>query len=143
VPLTRVYLALTPDDLAALSQGRPIGPPPLHAHAVTPALGRPGLATDEEELEHLAWLAATEEAAGRSAPRVLRRVVASADVDTATVLHPGEPDTASRVELSAPVDLRRVVSFHVDEEPGATGPTDLLWYDVTELAEVRALLSEE
>jgi hypothetical protein len=110
---------------------------------VTPALGRPGLATDEEELEHLAWLAATEEAAGRSAPRVLRRVVASADVDTATVLHPGEPDTASRVELSAPVDLRRVVSFHVDEEPGATGPTDLLWYDVTELAEVRALVSEE
>jgi hypothetical protein len=143
VPLTRVYLALTPDDLAALAQGRPLGPPPLHAHAVTPSLGRPGLATDEEELEHLAWLAASEEAVGRSAARALRRVVASADVDAATVVHPTAPDTASRVELSAPVDLRRVVSFHVDEEPGATEPTDLLWYDVTELSDVRALVAED
>jgi hypothetical protein len=142
VPLTRVYLALTPDDLAALAQGRPLGPP-LHAHAVTPSLGRPGLATDEEELEHLAWLAASEEAVGRSAARALRRVVASADVDAATVVTPTAPDTASRVELSAPVDLRRVVSFHVDEEPGATEPTDLLWYDVTELSDVRALVAEE
>ena len=76
----------------------------------------------------------------RSAGGTVRRVVASADVDAATVVHPTAADTASRVELSAPVDLRRIVSFHVDEEPGATDPTDLLWYDVTELADVRGLV---
>ena len=141
MPLTRVYLALTTDDLTALGEGRPLGPPPVHAHAVTPALGSPGLVTDEEELEHLAWLAAAEEAVFRTAGGRVRRVVASADVDAATVVHPTAPDTASRVELSAPVDLRRVVSFHVDEDPGATEPTDLLWYDVTELDEVRALVT--
>ena len=140
MPLTRVYLALTTDDLTALGEGRGLGPAPIHAHAVTPALGSPGLVTDEEELEHLAWLAAAEEAVGRTAGGKLRRVVASADVDAAIVMHPTDPDTASRVELTAGVDLRRVVSFHVDEEPGAGEPTDLLWYDVTELAEVRGLV---
>lgn len=141
MPLTRVYLALTADDLAALGGGRPLGPAPIHAHAVTPALGRPGLGTDEEELEHLAWLATADEAVGRTLGGTVRRVIASADVDAATVAHPTAPDTASRVELSAPIDLRRIVSFHVDEEPGATDPTDLLWYDVTELGDVRALVA--
>ena len=140
MPLTRVYLALTADDLEQLAQGRPLGPVPRPAHAVTPAVGRPGLVTDEEELEHLAWLAAGAEAAGRSADGTVRRVVAAADVDSATVVHPTSADTASRVELAAPVDLRRIVSFHVDEEPGASDPTDLLWYDVTELADVRGLV---
>jgi len=42
--------------------------------------------------------------------------------------------------VSAPVERRRIVSFHVDEEPGSTEPTDLLWYDVTELADVQALV---
>jgi hypothetical protein len=55
-------------------------------------------------------------------------------------VRPTAPDRPSRVEVSAPVELRRVVSFHVDEEPGATEPTDLLWYDVTELAAVRDLV---
>lgn len=141
MPLTRVYLALTADDVAALGAGRPLGPAPIHAHAVTAALGRPGLVTDEEELEHLAWLAATHEAVGRTAGGKLRRVVASADVDAATVVRPTAPDTASRVELSVAVDLRRIVSFHVDEEPGATDPTDLLWFDVTELSAVRGLVA--
>ena len=140
MPLTRVYLALTPDDLEALAQGRPLGPAPRPAHAVTPALGKPGLVTDEEELEHAAWVAATEEALSLSEGGSRRRVVAAADVDAAIVVHPTSADVPSRVEVSAPVELRRVVSFHVDEEPGATDPTDLLWYDVTELAAVRALV---
>ena len=140
MPLTRVYLALTPDDLEALAQGRPLGPAPRPAHAVTPALGKPGLVTDEEELEHAAWVAATEEALSLSEGGSRRRVVAAADVDAAIVVPPTSPDVPSRVEGSAPVELRRVVSFHVDEEPGATDPTDLLWYDVTELAAVRALV---
>ncbi len=142
MPLTRVYLPLTPADLTGLAEGRPLGPVPRPAHAVTPALGKPGLVTDEEELEHTAWVAATEEAleAADAAPR--RRVVAAADVDAAVVVHPTAPDVPSRVELSAPVERRRIVSFHIDEEPGSSEPTDLLWYDVTELAAVRALLDQ-
>jgi hypothetical protein len=142
VPLTRVYLPLTPADLTGLAEGRPLGPVPRAAHAVTPALGKPGLVTDEEELEHAAWVAATEEALEAADAAARRRVVAAADVDAAVVVHPTTPDVPSRVELSAPVERRRIVSFHVDEEPGSSEPTDLLWYDVTELAAVRALLDQ-
>jgi hypothetical protein len=142
MPLTRVYLPLTPADLTGLAEGRPLGPAPRNAHAVTSSLGKPGLVTDEEELEHAAWVAATEEAiaAPGSAPR--RRVIAAADVDAAIVVHPTSPDVPSRVEVAAPVERRRIVSFHVDEVAGSTEPTDLLWYDVTELADVRALVDQ-
>lgn len=140
MPLTRVYLPLTPADLTALAEGRALGPAPLTAHAVTPALGKPGLVTDEEELEHAAWVAATEEAIGPAGAGSRRRIVAAADVDAAVVVHPTSPEVPSRVEVSVPVERRRIVSFHVDEEPGSSEPTDLLWYDVTELAEVRALV---
>ena len=140
MPLTRVYLALGAGDLEALAAGRPLGPAPLAAHAVTQALGRPGLATDAEELEHAAWVAAAEEALSHTDDGTRRRVVAAADVDAAVVVRPTAPDGPSQVEVSAPVELRRVVSFHVDEEPGATAPTDLLWYDVTELTAVRDLV---
>lgn len=143
MPLIRVYLPLTAAHLAALAEGRPVGPVPIHAHAVTPALGKPGLVTDEETLEHDAWAAAADEAIALSQQGTRRRVVAAADVDAATVVHPTSADPPSRVELSAPVGLRRIVSFHVDEEPGASGATDLLWYDVTELPTVRALVGEE
>ena len=141
MPLTRVYLALTTTDLDSLASGGSVGPAPRRAHAVTPALGRPGLTTDEEELEHAAWIAAADEAHGSTRGGAVRRVIGSADVDAATVGFPTSPDVPSRVELSAPLDLRRFVSFHVDEEPGVTGVADLLWYDVTELADVRALVS--
>ncbi len=141
MPLTRVYLALTPEHLATLAEGGSVGPVPVAAHAVTPALGKPGLVTDEEELEHAAWLAAAGEAVEHSEGGTRRRVVAAADVDASTVTHRTAPGPPSHVELLAPVDLRRIVSFHVDEEPGATDAADLLWYDVTELDEVRALVS--
>ena len=143
MPLTRVYLALTPADLDALAAEGTLGSPPRRAHAVTPAVGTPGLTTDAEELEHLAWVAATEEAegaAGDAGAAGVRRVVAAADVEAEAVAHPTAPDVPSRVEVTEPVHRRQVVSFHVDEEPGATGTADLLWYDVTELDDVRALL---
>jgi hypothetical protein len=142
VPLTRVYLPLTPSDPTDLAEGRPLGPAPRLAHAVTQGLGKPGLVTDEEELEHTAWVAATEEALPAAAAAGRRRVVAAADVDAAVVVHRTATDVPSRVELSAPVERRRIVSFHIDEEPGSSEPTDLLWYDVTELAAVRALLDQ-
>jgi hypothetical protein len=138
MPLTRVYLALTPADLEALAGAGALGTTPVRAHAVTPALGSPGLTTDEEELEHLAWVAAADEA-GAGARDGSRRVVAAADVEAESVSYPTAADVPSRVEVADPVTRRQVVSFHVDEEPGATGTADLLWYDVTELDAVRAL----
>lgn len=141
MPLTRVYLALSPGDLDDLAAGRSVGPVPRPAHAVTAALGRPGLVTDEEELEHLAWLAAAAEAVSRADGGRRRRVIGSADVDSATVAHATAPDVPSRVEVTAPIDRRRFVSFHVDEEAGASDTADLLWYDVTELEDVRALVA--
>jgi hypothetical protein len=136
MPLTRVYLALSSADLTDLAERRPLGP----AHAVTTGLGRAGSAKDQEELEHAAWVAATEAAGALPGAAGRRRVVAAADVDAAIVVHSTSPDVPSRVEVSAPVERRRIVSFHVDEDPGASEPTDLLWYDVTELADVRALV---
>ncbi|NHA69524.1 DUF6912 family protein [Phycicoccus flavus] len=141
MPLTRVYLPVTAADLDALAEGGALGPAPVAAHGVTPALGRPGLTTDAEELEHLAWVAATEEAeALREGDE--RRVVASADVDSGDVTVPADGDVPSRVEVQGSVPTARVVSFHVDESRGDTGTADLLWYDVTELAAVLALLAE-
>ncbi len=139
MPLTRVYLPLTAEDLDDLCAGRDLGPLPLAAHGVTPALGRPGLTTDEEELEHEAWVAATEEASARAAGAL--RVVAAADVDSGVVTVPDRPDVPSRVEVGAPLARTRIVSLHVDETAGDTGTADLLWFDVTELDVVRSLLS--
>ncbi len=141
MPLTRVYLPITPADLRALADGMALRPIPRPAHAVTPALGKPGLVTDEEELEHAAWVAATEEAIAPPGAAPRRRVIAAADVDATAVAFPADPDVPSRVEVSAPVERRRIVSFHVDEDPGCCEPTDLLWYDVTELADVRAIVA--
>ena len=63
MPLTRVYLALTRSAPRGPRRRRGrSGPCRSLAHAVTPALGKPGLVTDEEELEHAAWLAAADEA---------------------------------------------------------------------------------
>lgn len=140
MPLTRVYLPLTAADLDALLEGRDLGPEPVAAHAVTPALGRTRIGTDEEDLEHDAWVAATEEAdALRENDE--RRVVASADVDSGVVAVPTSGEVPSRVEVLAPVPRSRIVSFHVDEHRGDTGTADLLWYDVTELGAVVELLA--
>lgn len=140
MPLRRVYLPLSPTLVTALPVTREIGPAPIMAYAVTPSMIRRGGALDDEELELQAWVAAAQ-AAERICGRQARRVIAAADVDDLMVEYP-DPSTDSpwTVSLDAPVTLRRIVSFHVDEEPGGTGVADLLWYDVTELAEVVALL---
>ncbi|MGL4744930.1 MAG: DUF6912 family protein [Dermatophilaceae bacterium] len=137
MPVTRVYLPIGRDAVDALASGRPLRCP-HPAHAVTEAVGRPGLVVDEEELEHLAWQAAVEHAAAFTADGVRRRVVAAADIDGGVVIPAAGPP--SQVEVTAPVERSRVVSFHIDERPGATGSSDLLWFDVTEVDAVRALL---
>ncbi|GGL28627.1 hypothetical protein H9L10_02915 [Phycicoccus endophyticus] len=140
MPLTRVYLPLTAADLEALVDGMDLGPPPLAAHGVTPALAGPGRPGDAEELEHLAWVAASEEAEALR-ERDERRVVAAADLDAGAVTVPAAGEVPSRVEVQVPVPRSRLVSFHVDEHRGDTGTADLLWYDVTELDAVLTLLA--
>jgi hypothetical protein len=137
---TRIYLPMTPDDVRRLADERVVGPSPLPAYAVTQRLERsssPDLV--EEELEYAALSEAAERAARLQGATVTKRVVAAADVDPAWV-RGVEDDGLAAVEVTEPVPLRLVVSFHVDETAGDQGLEDLLWYDATELDEVLRLL---
>ena len=119
MPLTRVYLPLTPADLTGLAEGRPLGPAPRNAHAVTPALGKPGLVTDEEELEH-DGVGRGRRGGHRRRPGP-HRAGGSSRRPTSTprswCTRP-RPTCRRASRSSAPVERRRIVSFHVDEEPG-------------------------
>ena len=144
--VVRVYVPLGRGDLEGLAAAGslPAGPgDPISAYAVTPALrsGAPGL--DVEDLEYAAFTDAVAAAAGvRESPHH-RRVVAAADADPSWVV-PGVADPASRVGLVAPVPLSRVASFHIDDASAvgvaAEEADELLWYDVTELDDVRSFL---
>ncbi len=138
MPLIRIYVPLDEAALTMLRNRREIGPAPVQAHAVTSAHDRAGLTTDDEALEYAALLAAAAQADGMR-PGAGRRVVAAADVEPALVEEVPDDDVATRIEVDAPVPLRRIVSFHVDEVPGGVEDADLLWYDVTEVEEVIAL----
>lgn len=140
---TRIYLPLTPAEVAELSRSAEVTP--TSAYAVTPAVRSDLPAADEEEREFVAMAdaiaaaGALRDSAGGD-PGSVKRVVAAADLEAAVVvISPARPGNArSLVGLQGPVPLRRIVSLHIDEEPG--GEDDLLWYDVTELEEVTRLL---
>lgn len=139
--VTRVYLPMRGSDVRVLRTTRRTGTPPVRAYAVTAALERNHSADRlEEELEFAALMDAATVARGLAAEG--RRIVAAADVDAVVVGPPsgGAGQWPSAVDLAEAVELRRVVSFHVDEEPGGADE-DLLWYDVTELDEVVRLTS--
>ncbi len=136
MPIVRVYLPLDAAALSTLRATGEVGPAPVAAHTALAASARPGIGNDDEEREYAAWSAAASDAADRAADGA-RRVVASADVDTAMVQRGSADDTA--VEIDTVVALPRIASFHVDEEPGGE-VADLLWYDVTELDDVITLL---
>ncbi len=139
--VTRIYLPLDGPGLRRLRATGRAGTAPVRAYAVTPALERANPADRlEEELEFAALVEAAT--AARDVAGAGKRVVAAADVDSALVGSPsgGSGPWPSSVDLSAALELRRVVSFHVDETPGGSDD-DLLWYDVTEIDEVVRLTS--
>jgi hypothetical protein len=137
---TRIYLPMTPDDVRRLAAEREVGPSPLQAYAVTQRLERSSAADLlEEELEYAALTEAVDRAARLQGSSVAKRVVAAADVDPEWVAGVEDQGLAA-VEITQPVPLRLVVSFHVDETAGDQGLDDLLWYDATELDEVLRLL---
>lgn len=113
----RVYLPSTVPRLQAALAAGEVGPAPLWAFAVTPALREWYVEGDAEELEY----AAMNEAA-RASLRLLdidpgavrRRVVLAADVPDASVTVRGDVDRAT-VSVGGAVPLSRVASAHVDE----------------------------
>ncbi|WP_141581226.1 hypothetical protein [Actinomadura sp. WMMA1423] len=119
----RVYLPSTLTLLAGVHSAREIGPAPLAAHAVTPALREWYAGGDLEELEYAAMTAAARSslrllAADPSVPP--RRVVLAAEVPDDQVSWArgdaalGNGDRAL-VELAAPVPWKRIASGHVDD----------------------------
>ncbi len=129
MPVARVYLPAGPGQVVALHRDRSL-PAGAHVLSVAPGSG--------EDVEHLAWLAAAE-AAALLVAHGERRVILAADVDVEHLApQPGSQPTVSA--LRRPLGLRRVVSLHIDEDPGGE-MTDLLWYDITELPVLAAELS--
>jgi hypothetical protein len=161
----RVYLPTTLDGLAAASATGSF-PGLAPAHAVTGAVREWYVSGDLEELEYAAFTEAAEASLrsldpSGSAPR---RVVVAADVPDTAVRPLPDGRFRSAVEVGAPVPLRAVASVHVDEPEAAdvvraalaalpaadagdddarfaldeAEATELLWYDVTEIADLLA-----
>ena len=106
---------------------------------MTAGLAQAAPGEDAEDLEYTAFCDAVDAAALVRATGD-RRVVLSADADPGWVVERGG-SPATKVLVTAAVPRARVAAFHVDEERGAPEDADeLLWYDVTELDEVRRLL---
>jgi hypothetical protein len=122
----RVYLPSTLTLLAAVHAAREIGPAPLAASAVTPALREWYAGGDLEELEYAAMSAASRAslrllAADPAAPR--RRVVLAAEVPDRLVAWAANADLGNDdralVEISAAVPWTMIASGHVDDPDAA------------------------
>jgi hypothetical protein len=114
----RVYLPATLPGLAGLLRKAEIGPAPLRAFAVTPALRESYASGDLEELEYVAMTQAARAslrllAADPDAPR--RRVVLAADVPDEHIGFNGGFSEPTVIEIAEPVPLARVVAGHIDD----------------------------
>lgn len=119
----RVYVPLTLPGLAEAHKAGLLGPAPLDAYAITPALREWYVTDDVEELEYAALGRAAQGslrqlAADPRAPR--RRVVVAVDVpDTAVTTDPerGRDRSAlGEVRLAEAVPLKKAASVHVDAD---------------------------
>ncbi|QNE77007.1 hypothetical protein F0344_22445 [Streptomyces finlayi] len=119
----RVYVPLTLSGLAAAHRAGEVGPGPLTAYAVTPALREWYVSDDIEELEYAALSRAASAslrviAGSPDEPR--RRVVVAVDVpDGTAVADPGHGlDGASlgEVRIAGAVALAKAAAVHVDAD---------------------------
>lgn len=125
MPITdqvRVYVPATVPLLGLLRESGQLGPGPLIAHAVTPALREWYAEGDEEELEYVAFTRAAQTALqllrhDPKAPR--RRVVVSADVPAAALKQQAHELGSSLVELVHPLSVKGVAAIHVDSDDAA------------------------
>jgi NTE family protein len=138
--MTRIYIPLNASALRSLSTGGAIQPAPFPAHAVTQALRDSASNAAQDELEYAALNDAAQTSGALLTAGESRRIVAAADVSSDFVgsAEPDDSDVESAVSISEAVALKRIASFHVDGDAAEDG--DLLWYDVTELPVVLALL---
>jgi hypothetical protein len=120
----RVYVPTTLTALAQAHAEGVLGPAPLRAYAVTPALREWYLSDDIEELEYAALVRAAQAslrllAGDAAAPR--RRVVVAVDVPDAEVSlqnHAEHEDAAllGAVRLAATLQLAKAASVHADAD---------------------------
>lgn len=149
----RVYVPEDAADLRIIVAGQPWSVTGRAAYAVTPAARMAFAEDDEEDLEYDAFLCACRHRLGSSSQPGSGLVV-SLDVETdhvEDVPPAGEPqdrggvqdaaaDSGFAVVLREVVPLAQVVSIHAPDSSG--GPEEeLLWYDVSEAAELLALLA--
>ena len=120
----RVYIPATLPILSELAKRGELGPGPLTAYAVTPALREWYVEGDEEELEFAAMTEAARGAlrllaADPLAPR--RRVVVAAELFDAVVTPVGTPVSREQgvepgqVRIDGVIALRDIASFHIDD----------------------------
>jgi len=112
-----VYLPATSELLRSLARDGSVGPAPLTAFGVTPALREWYVGGDVEELEYAASLEAARSSlrlieADAAAAR--RRVVVALDAPDMTVEVRDDLDRGV-VRLSEPVTLAQVASIHIDD----------------------------
>ena len=138
----RCYLPLTAERASELHEtGNLVGD--LVAFVVTDSVRRSDPGGDEEAWEY----AALQDAAAYCQEEGLPVLVAAADVGRDTI--DDAAPLGSRVIVHGPVSLPRIASLHVgDDLVGEVAPVssdddviELSWYDATELADVRSLLS--
>jgi hypothetical protein len=117
----RVYIPTTLPGLAEAYKAGELGPAPLDAYAVTPALREWYVSDDIEELEYAALTRAAQVslrllAGDPGAAR--RRVVIAVDVpDGAAAYDPDrglDPANLGLVRLTAPVPIGKAAAVHVD-----------------------------
>ncbi|MFF5333890.1 DUF6912 family protein [Streptomyces sp. NPDC013181] len=119
----RVYVPLTLAGLAAAHRSGELGPGPLTAYAVTPALREWYVSDDIEELEY----AALNRAASASLRLIAgdpeaarRRVVVAVDVpDGAAVADPDsilDASSLGEVTIASAVPLAKAAAVHVDSD---------------------------
>ncbi|WP_431044101.1 DUF6912 family protein [Streptomyces sp. P1-3] len=117
----RVYVPLTLPGLAEAHKAGELGPAPLDAYAVTPALREWYVSDDIEELEYAALSRAAQASLRRlavdpGAPR--RRVVVALDVaEGAAVADPDrglDQSALGEVRITSAVPLTKAAAVHVD-----------------------------
>jgi hypothetical protein len=142
--LTRIYIPLNASGLRSIGADGVLGGAPFLAHAVTEAVRDSAPSAGQDVWEFTALNDAALSSGSLLTSGESRRIVAAADVapDIVGSAAPGCSTVESAVSISDSVALKRIASFHVG---GATSEDDeldddLLWYDVTELPVILALL---
>ncbi|MFE6163773.1 DUF6912 family protein [Streptomyces sp. NPDC056486] len=115
----RVYVPLTLSRLAEVYKAGELGPGPLTAYAVTPALREWYASDDVEELEYAALGRAALSSLrllAEDAGAARRRVVLVADVADGAVDPGADELEVGEVRVTGALGLKKVAAVHVDAE---------------------------